>query len=298
MFFASSEDLGAGDKYGWVIEAARYADREGFESVWVPERHFGKWGGLYPNPSVLHAALARETRRVRLRAGSVVLPLHDALRVVEEWSVVDNLSGGRWTCRLPGWNAADFVLALQRYADRHEELFAGIETVKRLWRGESLRRRAGDGQEVAVRTYPSPVQREAGVWVTAAGNPRTFERAGEIGANLLTHLLDQGVEELGRKIALYRQARARGGHDPDSGQVSVMLHTLVGAEVEQARAGARPSALFEDAHPRSTTWRAAAGGPRRRRACRGATSMSSSTSSTSASSPPVRCWAPRRAARG
>ena len=69
---------------------------------------------------------------------------------------------------------AFFALAPERYANRHEEVVAGIETVKKLWRGEAISVRAGDGSEIQVRTYPTPVQREVGVWVTAAGNPRTF----------------------------------------------------------------------------------------------------------------------------
>ena len=58
-----------------VLEAARFADRHDFTSVWVPERHYTHFGGLFPNPVVLQAALARETRRIRLMAGSVVMPL-------------------------------------------------------------------------------------------------------------------------------------------------------------------------------------------------------------------------------
>ncbi|HEY0172712.1 MAG TPA: aminotransferase class III-fold pyridoxal phosphate-dependent enzyme, partial [Pyrinomonadaceae bacterium] len=82
-------------KYDLLIEGARFADRHGFEAVWIPERHFHAFGGLSPAPSVVAAALARETERICLRAGSVVLPLHHAVRVAEEWAVVDNLSRGR-----------------------------------------------------------------------------------------------------------------------------------------------------------------------------------------------------------
>ncbi|HET6893581.1 MAG TPA: beta-ketoacyl synthase N-terminal-like domain-containing protein, partial [Pyrinomonadaceae bacterium] len=44
MFFAASEDALVGDKYRLVVEAARFADEHGFSSVWVPERHFTKFG--------------------------------------------------------------------------------------------------------------------------------------------------------------------------------------------------------------------------------------------------------------
>src|SRR5207249_942235 len=46
--------------------------------------------------------------------------------------------------------------------------------------------------------------------------------------NVLTALLFQGVDELEEKLAAYRNARARHGHDTDEGTVTVMLHTFVG----------------------------------------------------------------------
>ncbi len=239
MFFNGTETPG-GDSYRMVFEAARFADAHGFSSVWVPERHFTSFGSLYPNPATLHAALARETRSVRLMAGSSVLPLHNLLRLVEEWSMVDNLSHGRAGMSFAsGWNPGDFALAPDHYAGRQDELFRGIAEAQRLWRGETTRVRGGDGREVDLRVYPTPIQSELPLWVTAAGNPRTFERAGEIGANLLTHLLDQGPDELAEKISRYRAARARGGHDPAAGRVTVMLHAFLGADAAGVHAKVR-----------------------------------------------------------
>jgi natural product biosynthesis luciferase-like monooxygenase protein len=239
MFFNGTERVG-GDSYRGLIESARFADAHGFSSVWLPERHFTEFGALYPNPATLQAALARETKRLRLMAGSAVLPLHHLLRLVEEWSVVDNLSGGRAGMSFAsGWNPADFALAPEAYSERQDALFAGIAEARRLWRGERMRVKGGDGVEVDVRIYPTPVQRELPLWVTAAGNPRTFERAGEIGAHLLTHLLDQDPAELAEKIAVYRAARERGGFDPAGGRVTVMLHTFIGATAGEVEAKVR-----------------------------------------------------------
>ena len=42
-----------------VDDAVRYADANGYNAVWTPERHFQTFGGLYPNPSVLGAALSK-----------------------------------------------------------------------------------------------------------------------------------------------------------------------------------------------------------------------------------------------
>ena len=193
-------------------------------------------GCLYPNPSVLHAALAMETSRVRLRAGSVVLPLHNPIRVAEEWAVVDNLSGGRVDLSFAaGWNPEDFALDPDRYSTRHAEMFAAIPIVQRLWRGETIRARSGDGSERSIRVYPAPVQPELPFWITAAESPATFQQAGEMGANLLTHLFDLRVDKLGSMIALYREARERSGFDPATGRVAVALHTFLAGDVDEVR---------------------------------------------------------------
>src|SRR5215218_4407232 len=110
IFFSSSEAADGDEKYRLLVESVRFADRNGFSSVWIPERHFTRDGWLYPNPAVLQAALARETERIGLRAGSVVMPLHDPVRVAEEWAMVDNLSGGRVGISFAsGWHSNDFI---------------------------------------------------------------------------------------------------------------------------------------------------------------------------------------------
>jgi natural product biosynthesis luciferase-like monooxygenase protein len=236
FYFATTDDGEHSDKYRLLIEGAKFADTHGFAAVWTPERHFHEFGGLYPNPSVTSAAIATVTERIQIRAGSVVLPLRDPLLVAEEWAVVDNLSHGRVGVSFAsGWHANDFVIAPENYANRREIMLRGIETVRRLWRGEKVRRRDGDGTEIEVRIRPQPIQRELPIWVTAAGSPETFRLAGEIGANLLTHFLNQNIEQLAGKIEMYRSAWREHGHGPGTGCVTLMLHTFVGNSMDVVR---------------------------------------------------------------
>jgi natural product biosynthesis luciferase-like monooxygenase protein len=240
MFFAAIEEDDPADRYGLIVEAARRGDAAGFGAVWVPERHFTHMGSLYPNPSVLHAALSRETRRIHLRAGSVVLPLHHPIRIAEEWAMVDNLSGGRVGISLaPGWNPADFVLAPGAYDDRYRNLYQGVGQLRALWRGEPVSVASGSAGPAQVRIYPTPVQRDLPLWITAARSPESFRQAGALGTNLLTHLLDQDVDALAEKIAIYRAARADHGHDADAGRVTVMCHTFLAHDIETVRRLAR-----------------------------------------------------------
>ncbi len=236
LFFWGSDDGEGPEKYRLLLDCARFADDNGFSSVWTPERHFHAFGGPYPNPAVTSAALAAITSRVHIRAGCVVLPLHHPVRVAEEWAVVDNLSNGRVGIGVAnGWMPNDFVLRPETYANKKEVMFDEIETLRRLWRGESIPLENGQGEISNTLTLPRPIQPEVPIWITTAGNPDTFRRAGEIGANLLTHLLGQTVEEVAEKIKTYRQARADHGHDPAAGQVTLMLHTFVGENDDTVR---------------------------------------------------------------
>src|SRR5437879_4940088 len=155
LYFAGDEGSDPASKYSILLNGAKFADRNGFEAVWTPERHFHAFGGLYPNPSVASAALAVITEQVKIRAGSVVLPLHNPIRVAEEWALVDNLSRGRVAISFAsGWQANDFVLAPENYSDRKTLMFREIETVRKLWTGETVMRRNGEGREVPVRNLP------------------------------------------------------------------------------------------------------------------------------------------------
>jgi natural product biosynthesis luciferase-like monooxygenase protein len=235
FYFASDEGGNAANKYALLLEGAKFADQHGFAAVWTPERHFGAFGGLYPNPSVTSAALASITKSIGIRAGSCVSPLHNPIRIVEEWSVVDNISGGRVGISFAsGWQPDDFVLQPEQYANRKDAMFRGIEIVRRLWRGETIRFPGPNDTEVEVRTLPRPVQAELPVWVTVAGNPETFRMAGAGGFRILTHLLGQSVEQLVEKLAVYRQAWREHGH-PGNGHVTLMLHTFVGDDDDQVR---------------------------------------------------------------
>ena len=236
LFMWGNDDAPGRDKYRLMLEGAKYFDRNGFEAVWTPERHFHAFGGPYPNPSVTGAALAAVTERIAIRAGSCVSPLHHPIRIAEEWAVVDNLSNGRVALAFAsGWQPNDFVLRPENHANNKGVMLEQIDQVRRLWRGEKVPFRNPLGKDVPIETLPRPVQPELPFWVTTAGNPDTYRQAGELGANVLTHLLGQAVDEVGEKIAIYREARAAAGHDPATGRVTLMLHTFVGDDDDAVR---------------------------------------------------------------
>jgi natural product biosynthesis luciferase-like monooxygenase protein len=157
FFFSADSAEQQRCKYQMLLESARFADEHGFTAVWTPERHFQRFGGLYANPSVTSAALAVTTSRISIRAGSVVVPLQNPLRVAEERSMVDNLSNGRVAIACAsGWHANDFVLAPDTYRNRHDDMFSKIATIQKLWRGEKVSLPNGVGAMTEVTFCRNP----------------------------------------------------------------------------------------------------------------------------------------------
>jgi natural product biosynthesis luciferase-like monooxygenase protein len=235
LFFFAAADR-PDECYRLLIEAARYADRRGFAFVSTPERHFGRFGGPYPNPAVTTAALATVTERIQLRAGSLVAPLHATARIVEDWAMLDQLSRGRVAISFgSGWHVNDFVLAPDPsiYARRREHLSVQLQAIRAAWRSGTWTACNPAGHQVTLALYPRPAQPDLPVWLTASGNPATFQLAGQLGVNVLTHLEQQSVADLARKIDTYRAAHTAAGHT-GAATVTVMQHTYVAASDDQA----------------------------------------------------------------
>lgn len=236
FYFSGDGSQLTNDKYRLLLEGAKFADQNGFSAVWTPERHFQQFGGLYPNPAVIAAALAMITERIHIRAGSVVMPLHNPLRVAEEWSVVDNLSGGRAGISVAtGGHPIDFVLDPSAYENRREIMFRDTQLLQSLWSGATVRMPGGGGHSYEVGILPKPVQERLPIWVTSSGNPKTWVKAGEMGANVLAGLIGNTVEDIETCIILYRQSLTAHGHDPQTGRVTVMMHTFLGDDLKAVK---------------------------------------------------------------
>jgi natural product biosynthesis luciferase-like monooxygenase protein len=238
-FFGNYDAAYRDDKYSLLMEASKFADENGFTAVWLPERHFHPLGGFSPNSSLLACALARETTKLQLRGGSVVLPLHHPVRVAEEWSMVDNLSQGRAAISIAsGWHPNDFVFAPDAFADRRNILLQNLDIIRRLWRGDTVDMPTPGGENLTVKLFPQPKQRELPVWLTCI-HKDSYAEAGRRGLHVLGYLMNQTVDELAEKIAAYREGRRSAGLDPAAGHVTTLLYTYLDDSVEKARETAR-----------------------------------------------------------
>ena len=202
--------------YADALEEARLADELGFEAVWLAEHHFSSYG-ICPSLAVLAAAIARETRRVRLGTSVVVAPFAHPLRIAEEWAMVDILSGGRLEFGLGrGYQPKEFhgfSISMEKTRERFDEC---LEVIRRAWTQERV---TFEGEFYTVRdlrVLPKPIQQPHPPFWTAAVSPDTFTLAARMKLKILTAPSFTPWDTLRKNFDTYRAAWQE-AHGTDAG---------------------------------------------------------------------------------
>ncbi|CAN5923131.1 hypothetical protein BH11PSE3_BH11PSE3_12710 [soil metagenome] len=191
------------------LELAREADRLGFESIWASEHH-GEADGYCPSPVVACAALAVAAPRCRIGQAVALAPLHGhPLRLAEDLSVVDNLSGGRIEIGLgQGYRPAEFESFGWNYKTRTTAFEESLDILGLAWRGEPF---DYEGRVYSVKgglLRPPPIRPGAlPLWIGAAA-PQARARAGRYRAGLLIAPLIE-LKHLARQIQSFDEEAAR-----------------------------------------------------------------------------------------
>lgn len=241
LFFSDvRQDVSDAKKYEFMLDVTLFADKNGFEAIYLPERHFHEFGSIHANSAVMASHLIAQTERVRFRTAGVSLPLHHPAAVVEAWAMNDVLSGGRVDLGFgSGWNKADFIYAPEHYENRRQVCSETIPIVQRLWAGESVAFPGPGGDEVSIRVFPRPIQPKLNVWLLVTQNEEGFAHAGRQGYNIFTMLYGNNLDAMAKKVDVYRRARESVGLDPNAGTVTLTLHTLLLNSVQEVQDAVR-----------------------------------------------------------
>jgi probable LLM family oxidoreductase len=211
-----------------LLEEARLADELGLDVFGVGEHHRPDFA--VSAPAVALGAIAAQTERIRLTSAVTVLSSDDPVRVFEEFSEVDSISGGRAEIMAGRGSFTEsfplFGYDLEDYDDLFEEklvLLLQIRSQERVtWSGRH--RAALEDQGV----WPRPVQDPLPVWIAVGGTPKSVARAGVLGLPLAVAIIGGQPERFVPLVDLYRRAAAEAGHDPSSLPLAINTHAFVG----------------------------------------------------------------------
>ena len=182
---------------------AELADGLGYHTFWIAEHHFQPLG--VANPSVLLAAVAARTERIRIGPAVAVLPYRDPVPVAEDYALVDQLSGGRLDMGVGcGSRAVEFEALGVDFDSRREKFSEALQTLRRLWTG------AEEGRRVVTIQQPHPP-----IFIATGDERRGFE-AGRAGDSILV-LLAPGAADVAhaaRVVRGHREGLEAGGFGP------------------------------------------------------------------------------------
>ena len=207
-----------------LVKQIERADQVGLDVFGVGEHHRREF--LDSAPTVILAAAAARTQRIRLTSAVTVLSAADPVRVFQEFATLDLLSQGRVEMVVGRGSFIEafplFGLQLEDYdslfAEKLDLLLKIRDNEHVHWSGEYRPTLTGQG------IYPRPLQKPLPIWLGVGGTPQSFVRAGVLGLPLMVAIIGGETRSFRPLIDLYKEAGRRAGHSPD--QLKVGIHSL------------------------------------------------------------------------
>jgi probable LLM family oxidoreductase len=215
-----------------LMEEIELADQIGLDVFGVGEHHRPDFA--VSSPAVALAAAAERTERIRLTSAVSVISSDDPVRVFQDFSTLDLLSGGRAEIMAGRGSFVEsfplFGFGLEDYdelfAEKLELLLAVRERTEVTWRGRF--RPPIDARGV----YPRPLQEPLPIWVAVGGSPQSAVRTGRLGLPMALAIIGGEPARFAQFAEIHRAAAIEAGHQPPP--LSINSHGFVAEDSQEA----------------------------------------------------------------
>ncbi len=217
-----------------LLEEIALADEVGLDVFGVGEHHRPDYA--ISSPATVLAAAAARTKNIRLTSAVTVLSSDDPVRVFQEFSTVDLISGGRAEIMAGRGSFIESYPLFGHDLNDYDELFTEKLDLLLAIRDQEIvtwqgtKRAAISGRGV----YPRPVQEKLPVWIAVGGTPQSVARAGAMGLPLAVAIIGGEYRRFAPFFELYRDAARRAGQDPKTLKTSINVHGFIADTTEAA----------------------------------------------------------------
>ncbi|WP_144460724.1 LLM class flavin-dependent oxidoreductase [Siminovitchia fortis] len=218
-----------------VLEQTSFADGLGYDSVWFAEHHFSEYG-ILTTPPLLLATAAERTKNIRLGVSIVTLPFKNPIQVAEDYALLDILSNGRVNLGMgSGYLPHEFSGFGVDGKDKAHRFNDALAVIEKAWSGEQFSHDGPYYQFSDVKLEVLPKQKNIPLWIGALSD-RGSKYVGKMGYNIMgvPYVASSSIEELKDIIDGYKIARKEAGHETNSVNIPLALHTFVAETREEA----------------------------------------------------------------
>lgn len=220
--FAAKES--SRDTLSELLDRIEYADTVGLDVFGIGEHYREEF--LDSAPTLILAAAAARTKKIRLTSAVTVLSVADPVRVFQNFSTLDLISHGRAEVVVGRGSFTESFPLFGFKLEEYDELFSEkLELLLQIrnhevvnWEGKY--RPSLKNQYI----YPRPIQKRLPIWLGVGGTPQSFIRAGVLGLPLMIAVIGGETHRFRPLVDLYRQAGKEAGHKLED--LRVGLHSL------------------------------------------------------------------------
>ncbi|MCS3747909.1 putative LLM family oxidoreductase [Xanthomonas arboricola] len=232
---ATGQMVSPTERMAALLAEVETADRAGLDVFGIGEHHRREF--LDSAPTVILAAAAARTQRIRLASAVTVLSAADPVRVFQEFATIDLIAKGRAEIVVGRGSFGEayplFGFAMEDYdalfAEKLDLLLKLRADTHLTWRGRFRPPLNGQG------IFPRPQQATMPIWLGVGGTPQSFVRAGSLGLPLMVAIIGGSFERFRPLVDLYREAGRNAGHAPDVLKVGIHAMGFVGDTDADAR---------------------------------------------------------------
>ncbi len=222
----TSHDVAA--MYRDHIEQVCFAERHGFESVWVLEHHFTDTYSYCSAPEILLTAIAGRTSTIRIGPGVCLLPYHNPVTVAERYATLDVLSGGRLEFGV-GRGVVNFEWNRFRpepYEHSRDMMYEALELILKCWTRDEVVHHGRYYQfKEPINVIPKPLQKPHPRVHIAGTSPESAGLYGSLGWNVLGICSFHPDVEIARQARAFREGQSRAArHQNAEFSVIIFIH--------------------------------------------------------------------------
>jgi probable LLM family oxidoreductase len=229
------QGISPGQRLKNLVEEIVLADQVGLDVFSLGEHH--RHDFIVSSPVTVLAAAASLTKSIKLGTAVTVLSSEDPVRVFQQFSTLDLLSGGRAEIMAGRGSFIESFPLFGYDLDDYEELFTEKLDLLLAVRNNEFATWSGSGKFRAPLTgqavLPRPLQNPLPVVIAVGGSPESAARAGNLGLPLALAIIGGMPRRFQPFVDLYREAGEQAGHDAGVLKVQIAQHGFV-AESSQA----------------------------------------------------------------